>query len=667
MIIPIERREPPDRSDRPRSERAPPCHRRPPASTAARSCPTYGAAAGAVRAGRRAPSCGTATATRYLDFLSGLAVIVARPRPPRGRRRARRAGRHAAARLEPVRHRARRGGGRHPRPAARRRGPGLLLQLGCRGQRGAIKLARKLGGRGRHVVVSAYGSFHGRTLATLHATGQPAKHEAVPAPARGLPPRRLERPRRARAAPSTRRSPRCCSSRCRARAASTRRPPSTSRACARLCDERGILFMVDEVQTGLGRTGRWFGHQHFGVRARRRDHGQGARQRRADRRLLGPARGRRRLRARRPRHHLRRPAAGRRGGPGRARGHGARGRPGLAAEPGERLTDGAGRLAGVAEVRGLGPARSPPSSSDGVDAKAVGRGRLAAGLVVNAVTPTALRLAPPLLISDDEIDEAVAILARCCATAAARPRRRRMRHLLEIDDLTADELRDGARPGRATRRRRRCWPARAWRCCSRSRRPAPATRWRWRSSSSAATRSPSGPTRSVSTSARPPRTSPARWPATTPPSAPGSFEHAKLERMAAVDRGAGRQPALRRCATRCRRWPTCSPSASSSAPSPAARSPTSATATTWPVAGPGRRHARHGACGVDARRATGPSRRGLDAPRAAGVDRVSVSTRRRGRRRRRRRLHRRVDVDGPGGRGRRAPRGLRGLHRRRRR
>ena len=32
-----------------------------------------------------------------------------------------------------------------------------------------------------------------------------------------------------------------------------------------LCDERGILFMVDEVQTGLGRTGRWFGHQHFGV------------------------------------------------------------------------------------------------------------------------------------------------------------------------------------------------------------------------------------------------------------------------------------------------------------------------------------------------------------------------------------------------------------------
>jgi acetylornithine/succinyldiaminopimelate/putrescine aminotransferase len=42
----------------------------------------------------------------------------------------------------------------------------------------ALKLARKWAGHGRFGVVSAYGSFHGRTLATLHATGQPAKHEA---------------------------------------------------------------------------------------------------------------------------------------------------------------------------------------------------------------------------------------------------------------------------------------------------------------------------------------------------------------------------------------------------------------------------------------------------------------------------------------------------------
>ena len=40
-----------------------------------------------------------------------------------------------------------------------------------------LKLARKFGGRGRHAVVSALGSFHGRTLAALAATGQPTKHE----------------------------------------------------------------------------------------------------------------------------------------------------------------------------------------------------------------------------------------------------------------------------------------------------------------------------------------------------------------------------------------------------------------------------------------------------------------------------------------------------------
>ena len=36
-------------------------------------------------------------------------------------------------------------------------------------------------------------------------------------------------------------------------------------AVRRICDERGLLFMVDEVQTGFGRTGKWFGFQHMGV------------------------------------------------------------------------------------------------------------------------------------------------------------------------------------------------------------------------------------------------------------------------------------------------------------------------------------------------------------------------------------------------------------------
>ena len=42
--------------------------------------------------------------------------------------------------------------------------------------------------------------------------------------------------------------------------------PEYFQGVRRLCDERGLLFIVDEVQTGLGRTGAWFGYQHFGVR-----------------------------------------------------------------------------------------------------------------------------------------------------------------------------------------------------------------------------------------------------------------------------------------------------------------------------------------------------------------------------------------------------------------
>ena len=141
----------------------------------------------------------------------------------------------------------------------------FLCNSGAEANECAIKLARRWGGRGRHVVVTAYGCFHGRTLATLHATGQPTKHEAFqPLPegfrhvawddlddlARQLDPTAL---------------PPCCSSRSRARAGSTRPRPDFLRGVRRLCDERGVLLIIDEVQTGLGRTGRWFGFEHAGI------------------------------------------------------------------------------------------------------------------------------------------------------------------------------------------------------------------------------------------------------------------------------------------------------------------------------------------------------------------------------------------------------------------
>jgi len=72
------------------------------------------------------------------------------------------------------------------------------------------------------------------------------------------------------------------------------------------------------------------------------------------------------------------------------------------------LTDGALALPGVADVRGLGLLLA--IELDGHDAKDVAARLLELGAIVNAVTPTALRLAPSLLISDDELDLAVDLL-----------------------------------------------------------------------------------------------------------------------------------------------------------------------------------------------------------------------------------------------------------------
>jgi acetylornithine/succinyldiaminopimelate/putrescine aminotransferase len=87
--------------------------------------------------------------------------------------------------------------------------------------------------------------------------------------------------------------------------------------------------------------------------------------------------------------------------------------PARATAAGERLTKGLESIPAVAAVRGLGlllaaELRDPRSRQAAGDA-------LEAGLVVNAVTDSALRLAPSLLVTDDEIDEAVAILTTILA------------------------------------------------------------------------------------------------------------------------------------------------------------------------------------------------------------------------------------------------------------
>ena len=305
-------------------------------------------------------------------------------------------------------------------------GPGRVFfaNSGAEANEAAIKLARKWGGasgpsgrrsgvHGRYVVVSAYGSFHGRTLATLHATGQPAKHE----PFQPLPEGFRHVAWRDEADLERALDGSVAAVLLEAIQGEGGVQPAGAEyfaAVRRLCDERGVLMMVDEVQTGLGRTGEWFGFQHYGVRpdvvtvAKALGNGVpiGACWARDDvaaafvpgdhattfgGQPLATAAARAVLAVMQEEDV-----------PARAR------------RAGDRLTKALEGLPGVVSVRGMGlliAAELDPSQPAGDVAAAA----LAAGLVVNAVTSSALRLAPSLLVTDDEIDEAATILGRVLA------------------------------------------------------------------------------------------------------------------------------------------------------------------------------------------------------------------------------------------------------------
>jgi predicted acetylornithine/succinylornithine family transaminase len=136
----------------------------------------------------------------------------------------------------------------------------------------AIKLARRHGQkRGvphTYHVVSALQSFHGRTLSTLAATGQPAKQAAF----QPLPPgfwqvpygdivlleEQAERVGEKLAAVML--------EVVQGEGGVWPAPPGYLEGVRALCDRTGALLILDEVQTGLGRTGKWFAFEHFGIR-----------------------------------------------------------------------------------------------------------------------------------------------------------------------------------------------------------------------------------------------------------------------------------------------------------------------------------------------------------------------------------------------------------------
>jgi len=277
----------------------------------------------------------------------------------------------------------------------------------------ALKLARKWAGPGRHVVVSTWDAFHGRTLATLHATGQPAKH----APFQPLPEGFTHVPYDDMAAMEAACDP--------SRVAAVIVEPVLGESgvivpssdylggLRRLCTDRGILLIADEIQTGLGRSGRWFAFAHNGVvpdvvtMAKALGNGVpvGACWARAEvAAAFGPGDhgstfGGQPLAMAAARATLRTMES--------------LDVPARAERAGQLLRASLNRLPAVEGVRGLGllvGAAVPAASAPAIVAAALAR-----GLVVNAPRPDTVRLAPSLLVSDAEIDEAVTILGAAMA------------------------------------------------------------------------------------------------------------------------------------------------------------------------------------------------------------------------------------------------------------
>ncbi len=144
----------------------------------------------------------------------------------------------------------------------------FFCNSGAEANEGAIKLARKyakyIGHPERYEIISMEKSFHGRTLATLTATGQ----EKVQKGFSPLPSGFTYVPFNDIAALKAAVSDRTCAIMLEPVQGEGGVIPASDaymQAIRQLCDERDILLLVDEIQTGLGRTGKLFGYQHSGV------------------------------------------------------------------------------------------------------------------------------------------------------------------------------------------------------------------------------------------------------------------------------------------------------------------------------------------------------------------------------------------------------------------
>ena len=146
----------------------------------------------------------------------------------------------------------------------------FLSNSGAEANEGACKLARKYSlakyGKGRHTIVTLKGSFHGRTITTLSATGQDNFHRDFGPFTEGFvyveagDIQALDNALDSKTVAAFLAEP--------VQGESGIKPLSQEyiSAAARLCEKRDILFMLDEIQSGMGRTGTFLACEGYGIK-----------------------------------------------------------------------------------------------------------------------------------------------------------------------------------------------------------------------------------------------------------------------------------------------------------------------------------------------------------------------------------------------------------------
>lgn len=137
----------------------------------------------------------------------------------------------------------------------------FFCQSGAEANEAALKLSRRTG---KVRVVAAQGAFHGRTMGALSLTGQPSKREPFLPLIKGVkhvPFGDIDAMRKA----VSKKTAMVIIEPIMGEAGVIVPPQDYLQELRQICDKNGALLVIDAVQTGMGRTGDWFGYEYSGI------------------------------------------------------------------------------------------------------------------------------------------------------------------------------------------------------------------------------------------------------------------------------------------------------------------------------------------------------------------------------------------------------------------